>query len=341
MTWGANVVGCGSAISDVARCSSQTGHEAVTGVVRCAGVEHILVDHDVHLARTGGCQLTKHDVLGNTTAVVQLTAGSSVQENLDRLFERATHESTRISTVDTVTSNCHDHATSCHDIDKKCQMTVVDVGTVEGQHLSELLEEGRTGSLDTEHLDNLEEVVRVGTACVNSINGQDTGQSGTGGVKEPLSALITLGHVKGAVIPNDLLLTAVDEGTLNTWNTAQGQVVEQPFLQHAKQFFIVLFTFLVLARVVLDQANTDDKLLSIVVAENDCQVLVILLLDPSSDLGYSEALIKKSATVEHDTHEPLGLGVDIFLSVVRDDEVRLNQVGICLNDSRLNVRIIV
>jgi hypothetical protein len=60
--------------------------------------------------------LTKHDVLGNTAAVIKFTNRRSFQQNLDSLFEGTSHQRSRIGTIDAVTGNRHQHATRSHDI---------------------------------------------------------------------------------------------------------------------------------------------------------------------------------------------------------------------------------
>lgn len=79
-------------------------------------LEHLNVERDVERAGTHRSKLTEQDALCNTSAVVPLSNGCSFHQDLDRLFERTSHERASIGSVDTVTSDGHEVSAIRHDI---------------------------------------------------------------------------------------------------------------------------------------------------------------------------------------------------------------------------------
>jgi hypothetical protein len=80
--------------------------------------------------------LAQHDVLRNTTTIVQFADSSGLEENLHSFLKGAAHQGARVSTVDAVSSHSSDTTAIRHDIDKKRHMPMVNVGTTESKHLS-------------------------------------------------------------------------------------------------------------------------------------------------------------------------------------------------------------
>jgi hypothetical protein len=115
--------------------------------------------------------LTKHDILGHTTAVVKFTEASSLKKNLNRFLERTTHESTGVVSVDAVTCNRHKMTALSHDVNKKCHVSVVDVGSVKGQDHGQLLEETSTSCFDTENTEDFDERVTVRVGGIDTLDG--------------------------------------------------------------------------------------------------------------------------------------------------------------------------
>ena len=139
------VWGCCTLVEVVAGTSSTHA----LGVVLHHREKHGAIHDDVKFTSTHWCELTKHDVLGHTTAIVKLTKACSLEQNLDCLFERTAHERTGIVSVDTVTCDGHEHTTLCHDVNKQSHVAMVDVGTVERQNHAQLVEKTCSSSLDT------------------------------------------------------------------------------------------------------------------------------------------------------------------------------------------------
>jgi hypothetical protein len=179
----------------VERSSTSLSTSTHTVVTRNNSAEHLLVQKDIKLTSTRRSKLTKNNVLGNTTAVVKLTRGGGFEQNLDCLFERTTHECTSVSTVYTVTSDSHEVTASSHDIDQKGQMAMVDIRTIEWKHLLQFSHQGGSSSLNTEHTEDVDEVVGVGTSRVSAFNSKDFLESSSTSIQEPfLAKRIALGH---------------------------------------------------------------------------------------------------------------------------------------------------
>jgi hypothetical protein len=102
-------------------------HTHALGIVLNHGEKHSVVHDNIELSGTHRCKLTKHDVLGHTTAVVKLTKAGSFEENLDSLFEGTAHQSSSIVSVNTVTGDGHEKTALAHDVDKQCHVAMVDV----------------------------------------------------------------------------------------------------------------------------------------------------------------------------------------------------------------------
>jgi hypothetical protein len=119
--------------------------------------KHLLIQEHIRLPSTEMGQLTKHDILGHTTTIVQLTRSSSIHQNFDRFLEGSTHEGTGVGSVDSVSCDCHQMASRSHDIGEKGHVTIIDFGTIELDDRSQFLQEGPTRCFDTEYLQDFDE----------------------------------------------------------------------------------------------------------------------------------------------------------------------------------------
>jgi len=121
----AQVVRRGSTVVKVVASASSATHHL--GVVLHHGEKHSVVHDHVELSGTHRRQLTQHDVLRYTTAVVKLTKTGSFQKNFNRLLERTTHKCASVIAVDAVTGDGHEKTALAHDVDKQCHVAMVDV----------------------------------------------------------------------------------------------------------------------------------------------------------------------------------------------------------------------
>lgn len=102
--------------------------------------------------------------------VVQFSDGCGFEKNFDCLFERAPHQGTSVSSVNTMTRDGCNTAPVSHDIDEESKMTVVDVRTVKSQHLSEFSQERGPGCLDAKHINDLPKMVGIRAFRVDALN---------------------------------------------------------------------------------------------------------------------------------------------------------------------------
>jgi hypothetical protein len=77
-------------------------------------LEHGEIELNVKSTGTHRGHLTKHDVFGNTLAVILVTLRSCLHENLDSLFERGLGKCTSVRSVDTMTSDGHELSSLSH-----------------------------------------------------------------------------------------------------------------------------------------------------------------------------------------------------------------------------------
>jgi hypothetical protein len=94
-------------------------------------LEHVDVKSDIKSAGSHWRQLAEHDVLCNAMTVIFLTNSRSFHQNFHRLLERATHEGTSVSTVNTMPSDSHERPMVCHEVAQQGEVTIVDIRTVE------------------------------------------------------------------------------------------------------------------------------------------------------------------------------------------------------------------
>jgi len=96
-------------------------------------------------------------------------------------------------------------------------VTVVDVGTVERQDHAQLFEKTGAGCFDTQHTKNLDERVAVRLCSVDSIDGKNICQGGTGCIQDPFVATwVVLRQNQRAVIVLGNNLEITNESTLDT-----------------------------------------------------------------------------------------------------------------------------
>jgi hypothetical protein len=119
----------------VSTLNRQAVHETHSAVVRDDGLEHLRIEKNIKLAGSHRCQLTEHNIFGDTTTVIKFAHGRSLEKNLNSLFEGTSHQSTSIGTIDTVTGDSHQMTTRSHNINQESKMSMINVRTVEGQHL--------------------------------------------------------------------------------------------------------------------------------------------------------------------------------------------------------------
>lgn len=114
--------------------------------VRLAAVNNDIAEHvniHVQLKATSAHRrhLTQNDILANTLAVINVTHHCSLEQDFHSLLECASHESALAGTVYTMAGNRHERALARHDINKECNVAVVDVRTIKLNNIADLLEQ--------------------------------------------------------------------------------------------------------------------------------------------------------------------------------------------------------
>jgi len=215
--WRAKIVGGFRTGAVVVACTSGGTH---LRVVFNHSKKHGIIHDNLKLSCTHGCKLTKHDVLGNASAVVKLTIASSIQQDLHSLFEGTTHQCTGIVAVDSVTCNSHEETALAHDVDEDGHVSVIDIGTVEGKHSVQLAQQTLTCSFDTENSKNLDKRVGIRVLGIYAFNGKHFGQGDTISIKNPfLATLVVLVEEEGVIGESNEPSIFSDEGSVNATYT--------------------------------------------------------------------------------------------------------------------------
>lgn len=190
-----------------------------------------------------------------------------------------------------------------HDIHQQRNMPVIDVGTIERQHSRQFLHKRGTSGFDTECLYNLPHVISRCPCCVDTWNSQHLTKSRTARIQVPLRATrIVLDSKFGAVWQLDKASAFGQESSVNTRDTTESQVVKKMAL-HAPKHDIVL-QILILGIGLMDDSQTNDLLVCIVITEDDCQILRIFGLETLRNIIDLDFLVKKHLTIQANAQKP-------------------------------------
>jgi hypothetical protein len=207
--------------------------------------EHSEIELNVESTGTHRSDLTEHDVLRYTLAVILVSLSCSLHEDLDSLLERRFGECTSVCSVDTVSRDGHELSTLSHQVAKQCQVTVVDVGTIELDDVSQLLEQSGSTGLDPENLEYLVRIVRVSPDGVDAIHCQYLLEVATVCVDGPLSLRV----VKVALCGDDRPILLLHENTADALDTTQCDIVKHHALKLDQRRVLVLCQPLVLLHI--------------------------------------------------------------------------------------------
>lgn len=114
-------------------------------------LNHVRVGHDIEGARAVRRQLPHDDVFSHSAQRINFSVERGLEENLDRLFEGALPQSTRIYSVDAMPRDGSQHAAVRHDVAEGTEMTIIDVDVVRAEDNSQLTDEAEPGGLDSEN----------------------------------------------------------------------------------------------------------------------------------------------------------------------------------------------
>src|ERR1700712_3869127 len=159
-------------------------------------------------------------------------------------------------------------AARSHDIDEKSQMSMIDVRTIESQHLGQFTQQCRAGSLNAKHLEDLDEVIGISAFGVHTRNCKNLSKSSSTGIKVPLHAAgILFVSKERSLRRRDKLNIFVQERSIDARHTTRSQGIENVGLEPLQHDIFFNLVILVLRVVLLDHSNTDDLLFCIVITE--------------------------------------------------------------------------
>ncbi|KAG9966570.1 RNA polymerase II largest subunit, partial [Aureobasidium melanogenum] len=228
----------------------------------------------------------------------------SFEQNLNRLFEGTTHQCTSVSTVDTVTGNSHEVTAGSHNVDQEGKMAMVNIRTVERKHLLEFSHQCGSSSLDTEHAEDIDKVVGVSARRVSALNCKNFLESSSTGIQEPfLTKGIALGHGERTIFLDAQTFLEVDKSTIDAQNTTKSGFVQQisfesPDDEIGLESGIIIFLGL---HKHVRRSDTDNKLIGVVITEDNRHLLVVNILDSSGNISDRKTLVQKLSTAKNDT----------------------------------------
>ena len=267
-------------------------------------LEHVLVEVEAELSGAQGAELPEHDVLGETVHAVALRERRRLQKNVHGFLEGAPHERSSLHAVDAVPGDGHEVSPIGHHLDEDGEVAVVDVRAVKLNHAAKLLEQRVSHSLDAQHLDHLDEVVGRGAGKVDILVVHNLQEVDALGVEHPLALL---GKRLGDRVQAHHVRLA-DEHLLDVGDTPQRQVGEHLRLELLEEDLVLgggRAGFLV-SHLVVQQANSEDELLRVVVVEYAGQILLEVLVDALGDVRHQQFLVHHHLAVQLDAEQPRG-----------------------------------
>ena len=82
-------------------------------------LQHRDIERDIERTSAHRSELPEKHILGHACAVITLADRGGFHEYLDRLLERASHQSTCVCAINAVTRDGHERSAVRHDIDKQ------------------------------------------------------------------------------------------------------------------------------------------------------------------------------------------------------------------------------
>jgi len=101
--------------------------------------EHVTIEEEIKGTGSTVEKLAEHDILGDSAKMITLGERSGLKEDLGGLLEGAAHQGTGLDPIDAVARDGHQMSAIGHDVRENGEMTIVDVGAIEGDHFPKLL----------------------------------------------------------------------------------------------------------------------------------------------------------------------------------------------------------
>jgi len=222
-----------------------------------------------------------------------LTKEGSFQKNFSSFFEGALPQRPTVDSVDSMSSDRSQDSTLGHHVDQCGQMTVVNVNLVCFENLSQLTDQRLSGGLDTEHSQDLDNVVTGGLGRVDAFDSENLGQRDTICFNDPVLLHYLVGTCFLLVVETGTSVGIGGVGNLGNLFKATKRdlvqdVVSELTQDHGNRVILVILH--------IKWSNTDHLSVHFISGVNDLddgavsvQAEVDLVADVSSEL---EALIK-------------------------------------------------
>mmetsp|Transcript_37156 Transcript_37156/g.54663 ORF Transcript_37156/g.54663 Transcript_37156/m.54663 type:complete len:218 (-) Transcript_37156:4433-5086(-) len=146
----------------------------------------LLVEKQVNLPRSHLRKLSHHNVLSNTPENLFLSKHSCIHKHINCFLKTTAQQGSTLHPVDTVSINRHQMAMHGHDIHQTCQMAIIDIGTIETNHIPQLTKNGSSHTLDSQHNEYFYNIVTSGTGRIDIIHRQDAHKIGSICFQNPL-----------------------------------------------------------------------------------------------------------------------------------------------------------
>mmetsp|Transcript_85617 Transcript_85617/g.178872 ORF Transcript_85617/g.178872 Transcript_85617/m.178872 type:complete len:272 (-) Transcript_85617:1560-2375(-) len=208
-----------------------------------------------------------------------------------------------------------------HHVAHRAQVSIVHVGTIEGDDHSDVEEQGFPRGLDAQDTECLDDVVALQPWEVDFRQQHNLFHVDTIGIQDPLRVRLEL--TSCYVVSFDGVLFA-HEDLLDAHDACQADVFEDVGLDIAQESEV--FIFLLVHGVVrswgladvlffLQQTDSQHQVFGIVICEDAIDVAHELLLDSLADLSHRELLICHHFCAELDAQEPRSqpLGVVVLI----------------------------
>mmetsp|Transcript_26864 Transcript_26864/g.76935 ORF Transcript_26864/g.76935 Transcript_26864/m.76935 type:complete len:782 (+) Transcript_26864:965-3310(+) len=295
----------------------------------------VVVHVDLEGAGADGAELTEDDVLGDRPHVIDLVINGGVHQDLDGLLEGALHPRAHVRSVDAVARDGHQVAAVAHHVAHRTHMSVVYIRAVERDDHADVEEEGLPRGLDTQHLQDLHDVVALQALEIHFWEQHHLLHVDTICVQHPL--LVSLELTLHLVVLVDRLLA--HEDLLDADDALQGHLLEDVCLDASQE--LEVFVLLVVVGVeglcrladvrgLFEEADAEHQLLGIVVREDAVDVAEEVVLDALADLSDRQLLVGHDLVAELDAQDPGAEPVRVTL-LVRQLVILLDPLLVLLN----------
>lgn len=268
------------------------------------------IEQQIETTRSHTGQLAHDNILRHSSHRIDFSVSSGVIQDVHGFFEGTSHKGTGILSVDTVTCDGHQVTLRCHDVTKQGQMTIVYVKTVELQHVVHFLLHGLSHSFDSEHLEDLANIVTGRTHRIDVPFAQHLHHGRSVRFQQPLSDGLELSFGRNDDTSLGVRLGQMHVHLSDGFDSLQGHVRQHVSLdttqEHVVLHLVHIFLVVILELVVLvvHDTNTQHQLVGVVVVEDTVQIISETGIDLFRNLFHGQLLIRHTLAVQLDTQQP-------------------------------------